>query len=93
MGHTIEEIESMTEEEKEGLVLPVEIIFEKYEKVTLSAFFEKLARAGLEIYERKIKANFPVGTRVRLYGENGFFALGEVREYEEGLAIKPIRQF
>ena len=93
LSHTIEEIESMTEDEKEGLILPVETIFEKYEKVTLSAFFEKLARAGLEIYERKIKANFPVGTRVRLYGENGFFALGEEREYEEGLAIKPIRQF
>ncbi|MBR2612112.1 MAG: tRNA pseudouridine(55) synthase TruB [Clostridia bacterium] len=92
-AHTIEEIERMTDEEKEGLILPVETIFEKYERVSLPAFFEKLARAGLEIYEKKIGKSFPVGTRVRLYGEDGFFALGEVREYEEGLAIKPIRQF
>jgi hypothetical protein len=30
---------------------------------------------------------------VRLADEKGFFALGEVREYEDGKAIKPIRQF
>ena len=30
---------------------------------------------------------------VRIADSDGFFAVGEVREFEEGLAIKPIRQF
>jgi hypothetical protein len=30
---------------------------------------------------------------VRLLDADGFFAIGEVREFEGGLAIKPIRQF
>ena len=33
------------------------------------------------------------GERVTLYDESGFFALGEVREFEDGAAIKPIKQF
>jgi hypothetical protein len=34
-----------------------------------------------------------IGTRVRLYGGNGFFALGEAREFADGIAIKPIKNF
>ena len=34
-----------------------------------------------------------VGELIRLSDGRGFFALGEIREYESGLAIKPIRQF
>ncbi len=92
-AHTIEEIERLSDGEREALLLPVEQIFYKYEKVVLSPFFERLARAGQEIYLKKIGKTFPIESRIRLCGEDGFFALGEVREFEEGLAIKPIRQF
>ncbi len=92
-AYTLEELERMSEEEREEKILPVECIFEKYERVDLSAFFEKLALAGQQIYQKKIGKNYDTGTLVRLYGEGGFFALGEVREYEDGSAIKPIRQF
>lgn len=34
-----------------------------------------------------------VGTLVRLYDADGFFALGEVREFEDGLALKPVKQY
>ena len=30
---------------------------------------------------------------IRFFDEDGFFALGEVRTYEDGSAIKPIKQF
>ena len=70
-----------------------EEIFKKYEAVTLSPFFSRLAHSGLEIYLSKISLDLPLGALVRLYDTDGFFALGEVREYESGLAIKPIRQF
>ena len=46
-----------------------------------------------EIYLKKIGQALPVGERVTLHDELGFFALGEVREFDSGLAIKPIKQF
>ena len=92
-AHTLGELENMTEEEREKCIFPVEYIFRDLEEVFLPLFFSRLAHSGLEIYLKKIRLDLPVGTRVRLVDENGFFALGEVREYDEGLAIKPIRQF
>lgn len=92
-AHTLGELEAMGESERETLVIPVERIFEKYREVRLPAFFERLARSGLEIYLHKIGFTAETGERVRLSGEGGFFALGEVKEYDGGLAIKPIKQF
>ncbi len=92
-AHTLTELENMTEEEREACVFPVEHIFMKYDEVKLPAFFSRLAHSGLEIYLKKINLDLPLGTLVRLSDKDGFFALGEVREYENGLAIKPIRQF
>ena len=90
---TLEQLEQMSEEEKTALLLPVEALFADDPAVTLPPFFEKLARSGLEIYLRKIGRDDPVGTRLRLRGENGFFAIGEVRQYPDGNAVKPLKQF
>ena len=68
-------------------------IFESYKKISLSPFFARLARCGVEIYLNKIGAKLDVGEYVRLYDGDAFFALGEVREFEAGAAIKPIKQF
>ena len=65
----------------------------RLEKVTLPDFYSKLSRSGCEIYQKKIGTKYPVGTRVRMIGADGFFALGEVQAFDGGLAIKPIRQF
>ena len=92
-AHTLDEIEAMSEGERAALVLPTEQIFEKYPTVTLSDFFSRLAHSGLEIYLSKIGASLAEGELVRMRDASGFFALGEVRAYENGLAIKPIRQF
>ena len=92
-AHTLAELMAMDERERESLVIPIERVFEKYREARLPAFFERLARSGLEIYLHKIGFSAEAGERVRLHGEGGFFALGEVREYEGGLAIKPIKQF
>lgn len=92
-AHTLSELENMTEAEREACVFPVEYIFRALPEVKLPAFFARLAHSGLEIYLKKINLDLPLGTRVRLLDDKGFFALGEVREYEDGLAIKPIRQF
>ena len=92
-AHTLDRLENMSEAEREACVFPVEHIFRSLPEVRLPEFFARLAHSGLEIYLKKIKVDLPVGARVRLCDENGFFALGEVREFESGLAIKPIRQF
>lgn len=92
-AHTLTELENMTDAEREACIFPVEYIFRKYDEVRLPAFFSKLAHSGLEIYLHKIKVDLPLGTIVRLSDEGGFFAIGEVREFDGGKAIKPIRQF
>ena len=90
---TLSELEAMSDEERESLVYPVEDVFKKYELVTLPDFFARLAHSGLEIYLHKIKKSYEAGTVLRIADSNGFFAVGEVREFDQGLAIKPIRQF
>ena len=84
----------MSDDERLALLLPIESLFADLAAVRLPAFFEKLCRNGCEIYQKKIGTAHTAGTRVRLCSENGtFFALGEVREFESGSAIKGIKYF
>ena len=94
-AHTIDEIEQLSVNERLALLRPVEEIFNELDSVKLPAFYEKLFRSGCEIYIKKAKLpEYPAGTRLRvLDSKGGFFALGEVREYENGLAVKSIKLF
>ena len=93
-SHTLAELEEMSTEQRLSLLLPIESLFSDLPEARLPAFYEKLSRSGCEIYQKKIRTSFPVGTRLRLYSESGvFYALGEVREYENGSAIKSIKLF
>lgn len=90
---TLDELSALTEEERAALLIPEETLFPTFTKVTLSPFFAHLAHCGAEVYLKKIGLTAEIGARFRLCDEEGFFAIGEVKEYEEGLAIKPIKQF
>ena len=92
-SYTVDQLEKMTENERISLLIPTESLFEDCPVVALPEFFEKLCRGGCEIYQKKVGTKLDVGTRVRIYGKDGFFALGEVREYENGTAIKAIKTF
>ena len=92
-AYTLTELEAMSNEERDSVIVPVERVFESFKKVTLAPFFARLARCGVEIYLKKIGMDIPLGDTVTLYDENGFFALGEVRLFDGGAAIKPIKQF
>ena len=92
-AHTLEELEAMTEAEREGVIVPTEVIFKDKRRVVLADFFARLARCGAPVYLRKIGLEAEPSELVRLCDKNGFFALGEVRDTDEGRAIKPIRQF
>lgn len=91
---TLEELEALSAEERERLLMPVEKLFEGLCQVRLPEFYRRLCSNGCEIYQKKIRTSFAVGERVRLCTEKGeFFALGEVREYADGTAIKAIKMF
>lgn len=90
---TFETLESLGQSERERLLCPVDSLFYDYPALRLKPFFEKLAHCGNELYQKKLGIEYPVGQRIRLYGEGGFFALGEVMSYPDGDAIKPIRLF
>lgn len=93
-AHTVSEIEALNEDERLALLSPIEDLFLSLPRVCLSGFFEKLCRSGCEIYQKKIKTDHKVGQRVRICdASGGFFALGEVGEYENGTAIKAIKTF
>ncbi len=90
---SIAQLEEMCAEERIARLIPAEALFETLPKVDLPEFYERLCRNGCEIYQKKIKTEFLVGQRVRVCGAGGFFALGEVREYPDGTAIKAIKLF
>ena len=91
---TIAELEALSYGERVEKLLPTESLFSDLCAVDLSAFYEKLCRNGCEIYQKKIGTRFDIGTKVRINDINGeFFALGEVREYKDGSAIKAIKFF
>ncbi len=91
---TVSELEELSFDERVSRLLPTESLFSELPAVALPTFYEKLCRNGCEIYQKKIGSHFDIGTRVRLADhENSFFAIGEVREYESGSAIKAIKFF
>jgi len=90
-SHTLAEIEALSQEERDALLIPTENLFADLPAVTLPAFYERLAKNGAEIYQKKIGTHFPGGARVRVCGGEGFFGIGEVREYEGGSAVKIVK--
>lgn len=92
-SYTIAELEEMDLEKRLSLLTPVESLFTEAPAVTLPDFYAKLCRSGCEIYQNKIKTNLALGTFVRICDKNGFFALGQIKDYEGGSAIKSLKLF
>lgn len=92
-SYKLPDIESMSLDERKNLLIPTEELFKDLPKTELPSFFAHLASCGAEIYQHKIKTDFKLGQRLRLYDGDRFFALGEVRDFEDGTAIKPIKFF
>ena len=91
---TPDALEAMELTERLALLRPVEELFSDLEALNLPDFYRTLCRNGCEIYLKKLGVSFPVGARLRLCDSRGdFFALGEVGEYEDGIAVKAIKIF
>ena len=92
-AYTVEQLEKMSLEDSQALLSPVESLFEEAPKVILPDFYARLCRSGCEIYQKKINTNLENENFVRICDKNGFFALGQVKEYPDGSAIKSIKLF
>ena len=93
-SYTISDLEKMSYEERVDKLIPTDSLFLEAEKLTLSGFYLKLFKSGCEIYQNKIKTSYPVSSFLRIYDEEGdFLALAQVREFEQGTAIKSIKFF
>lgn len=93
-AHTIDELESLSAEERLALLLPIEVLFAELPCLRLSSFYERLIRGGCAVLQKKLGGDFSVGSRLRLLNEAGeFFALGEAVESEEGIAVKAVKTF
>ena len=91
---TLETLEAMEIEERLALLRPVEELFSDLQTLQLPDFYRTLCRNGCEIYLQKLGISLPVGCRVRLCNAQGeFFALGEVGEFDDGVAVKAIKIF
>ncbi|HPE95139.1 MAG TPA: tRNA pseudouridine(55) synthase TruB, partial [Bacillota bacterium] len=92
-AYTPEALEAMSAEEREACAIPIADVFSRFRSVTLEPFYERLARNGAEIYLSKAHIMAETGEMLKLYGADGFFALGEVRDYPDGSAVKPVTMF
>ena len=92
-AYTIEELEGMSEDERYARLCPTESLFADRVAVTLPAFYARLSRNGAEIYLNKIGQALSEGTPVSLYDSEGFYGIGVVRAYPDGLAIRTEKLF
>ena len=93
-AYTLEALGEMSEEQRIAALMPTERLFDSLAAVKLPEFYCKLCRSGCEIYQKKIRTTYGVGERVKLRTPDGrFFALGEVRDFPDGTAIKAIKTF
>ncbi len=91
---SLSELEAMTEEQRLTRLLPTESLFASLPALSLPGFYEKLCRNGCEIYQKKLRTDYPVGQKLRLCSDDGvFFAIGEIRDFPEGSAAKAIKFF
>ncbi len=92
---TLEQLESMSLEERISLLLPTETLFLNLDTIVLNPFYERLFRSGCALSLSKIGIKKVVENKIyRVYGESsGFFALGKTSCQTETPTIKSIKLF
>ena len=90
---TTEELEALTIEERAALVMPTEMLFSDCPDINVNDFYAKLIRGGTELYQKKLGTRYDIGQYVRIKHNGVFIALGQVEEYENGSAVRPVKLF
>ncbi len=89
----ISEVEKMTKEEREKVLLPTEEIFSSHPIYELPDFFDRLVANGCRVNVKKLGLSADVGKRFRLYRDGVFFALGEIVEIKGEICLAKIKDF
>ena len=85
----LETLQDISAEERLKYIIPPEDVLSGLDKVFLPPFYEKLVRNGCAVETRKFAPDLNSEPRVcRLYGENGFFGVGETYVFDTKLLIK-----
>ena len=92
-SYTIEELEVMTIEDRARLVMPTESLFADCPAVIVNDFYAKLIRGGTELYQKKLGTDIETDRYVRIIHNGTFIALGQVKEFENGSAVRPQKLF
>ncbi len=92
-AHTLDELAAMTDEERAAVVIPIEALFADCPIVRAPAFYARLMHNGQAVLQKKLSVSHPVGARLRLFDDEGFFALAEAVDTPDGAAVKPIKFF
>ena len=87
-AYTLDALEQMDEISRRAALVPCDRIFSELDEIKLSPFYTRLFLSGCEIYQKKTGTDFPVGALLRVYGDDGFIGVGEVRSYPDGSAVK-----
>jgi tRNA pseudouridine55 synthase len=97
---TIDELSQIYENEGEAgieklLVSPEKVFCDK-KTIKLSPFYSRLCRNGCEIYLSKLgvspESHYD-GELIRLYDAAGFFAIGKIGTFRDGVAVKAAVRF
>ncbi len=86
---TLSQLEEMTEEEREDVLVPTERLFEAYPVLELPPFFARLILNGCAVDVKKLGIQeTEEHIFFRLCDENGFFAVGETKFCDGALCMK-----
>jgi tRNA pseudouridine55 synthase len=90
---TLDNLENMPPDKINDILVPTERIFDDLEVIRLPAFFERLFRNGAPIAAHKLGLpDVTEHTLYRIYGEDGFFALGESQIFD-GISVIKVKKF
>ncbi len=92
-SYTLDQLELMSPEERLTLLSPTEKLFSDLDRIELPEFYEKLYKNGLEIYLKKIGSDLKPDQKLAVYDKDGFFSLGQVFSFPNGLALKSVKFF
>lgn len=93
-SHTLSEIESLSIEERNSLLIPIEKAFLDYTRLDLVPFYANLAKNGVKLFASKVAPKATLGEKFALYEDSTFFAIAEAVTNADGeTVIRVMKQF
>lgn len=93
-AYTVEQLEAMTAEQRQALVLPTESLFSELDAVELPQFYANLFLSGAPLYQKKLRVSIPEGKLIRVKHKGEFIGLGRADTLSDASAVlKPEKLF